>query len=74
MPKMAVAVVIENARPLPGTNSAGGSSVAGPIARRVLDSYLLTPEQWQEAEQKRREAEEKRAKAAAASAPRRGTE
>ncbi len=74
MPKMAVAVVIENARPLPGTNSAGGSSVAGPIARRVLDSYLLTPEQWQEAEQKRREAEEKRAKAVAASAPRRGTE
>ncbi len=37
-PKLAVAVVIENA---PG----GGSAYAGPIARRILDAYLLTPEQ-----------------------------
>jgi penicillin-binding protein 2 len=72
MPKIAVAVVIENARPPPGSNAAGGSTVAAPIARRILDSYLLTPEQWQEAEQKRKEAAEK--KAATATAPRRGNE
>ena len=36
MPKIAVAVVVENA---PG----GGGAFAAPIARRVLDSYLLTP-------------------------------
>lgn len=37
-PQLAVAVVIENA---PG----GGSSYAAPVARRMLDVYLLPPEQ-----------------------------
>src|SRR4030095_11531903 len=37
-PRIAVAVVIENA---PG----GGSAFAAPIARRILASYLLTPEE-----------------------------
>ncbi len=37
-PTIAVAVIIENA---PG----GGSGFAGPIARRILDAYLLTPEE-----------------------------
>ncbi len=46
-PKIAVAVVVENA---PG----GGSAFAAPIARRILDSYLLTPEQWAEQEAKRK--------------------
>jgi penicillin-binding protein 2 len=46
-PKIAVAVVVENA---PG----GGSAFAGPIARRILDRYLLTPEQWDEQEAKRK--------------------
>jgi penicillin-binding protein 2 len=46
-PKIAVAVVIENA---PG----GGSAFASPIARRILDRYLLTPEQWAEQEAKRK--------------------
>ncbi|HKE93385.1 MAG TPA: penicillin-binding protein 2, partial [Povalibacter sp.] len=65
MPKIAVAVVVENARPPPGSNAAGGSTVAAPIARRILDSYLLTPEQWQAQEEKR--------KAAAEAAAKRGT-
>lgn len=47
MPKLAVAVVVENA---PG----GGGAFAGPIARRIMDSYLLTPEQWAEQEAKRK--------------------
>jgi penicillin-binding protein 2 len=46
-PKIAVAVVVENA---PG----GGSAFAAPIARRILDSYLLTPEQFAEQEAKRK--------------------
>ena len=46
-PKIAVAVVVENA---PG----GGSAFASPIARRILDRYLLTPEQWAEQEAKRK--------------------
>src|SRR5262249_42044225 len=54
MPKIAVAVVVENA-------PRGGSAFAAPIARRILDSYLLTPEQWAEQEAK--------AKAAAAATP-----
>lgn len=49
MPKIAVAVVVENA---PG----GGGAFAGPIARRIIDSYLLTPEQWEEQEAKRKAA------------------
>jgi penicillin-binding protein 2 len=48
-PKIAVAVVVENA---PG----GGSGFASPIARRILDAYLLTPEQWAEQEAKRKPA------------------
>lgn len=48
-PKIAVAVVIENA---PG----GGSAFASPIARRILDRYLLTSEQWAEQETKRKPA------------------
>lgn len=50
MPKIAVAVAIENARPPPGSTTTGGSTVAAPIARRIMDSYLLTPEQWQQEE------------------------
>jgi penicillin-binding protein 2 len=63
MPKIAVAVAIENARPPPGSTTTGGSTVAAPIARRIMDAYLLTPEQWQAQE-------EKRAVAAAAAAAR----
>jgi penicillin-binding protein 2 len=48
-PKIAVAVVVENA---PG----GGSAFAAPIARRILDRYLLTPEQWNEQEAQRKPA------------------
>jgi penicillin-binding protein 2 len=48
-PKIAVAVVVENA---PG----GGSAFASPIARRILDRYLLTSEQWAEQEAKRKPA------------------
>jgi penicillin-binding protein 2 len=44
-PKLAVAVIVENA---PG----GGSAFAAPIARRILDTYLLTPEQLAEQEAK----------------------
>jgi penicillin-binding protein 2 len=46
-PKIAVAVVVENA---PG----GGSAFAAPIARRILDRYLLSDEQWDEQEAKRK--------------------
>lgn len=38
MPKIVVTVIVENA---PG----GGSAFAAPIARRLLDAYLLTPEE-----------------------------
>jgi penicillin-binding protein 2 len=48
-PKIAVAVVVENA---PG----GGSAFAAPIARRILDRYLLTDDQWDEQEAKRKPA------------------
>jgi penicillin-binding protein 2 len=58
LPKIAVAVVVENA-------PRGGSAFAAPIARRVLDSYLLTPEQWDAQEAKAKEAAAK----AAAKAP-----
>jgi penicillin-binding protein 2 len=47
-PKIAVAVVVENA---PG---GGGSGFAGPIARRLLDTYLLTPAQLAEQDAKRK--------------------
>lgn len=46
-PEIAVAVIIENA---PG----GGSIFASPIARRIVDSYLLTPAQFAEQEAKRK--------------------
>jgi penicillin-binding protein 2 len=48
-PKLAVAVVVENA-------PRGGSAFAGPIARRILDAYLLTPEELAEQEAKRKPA------------------
>jgi penicillin-binding protein 2 len=48
-PKIAVAVIIENA---PG----GGSRYAAPIARRVIDAYLLTPEEFAAQEAKRKAA------------------
>ena len=48
-PKLAVAVVVENA-------PAGGSGFAAPIARRMLDVYLLTPEQLAEQDAKRKPA------------------
>jgi penicillin-binding protein 2 len=67
VPKIAVAIVVENA---PG----GGSAFAAPIARRVLDAYLLTPEQWRAQEETRKAAEAKKAAAGAAAQPRRGTE
>lgn len=48
-PKIAVAVVVENA---PG----GGSAFAAPVARRIMDSYLLTPQEFAEQEAKRKAA------------------
>ena len=48
-PRIAVAVVVENA---PG----GGSAFAAPIVRRILDTYLLTPEQLAEQDAKRKPA------------------
>lgn len=62
MPKVAVAVVVENA---PG----GGGAFAGPIARRIIDSYVLTPEQWAEQEAKRKAAADAAARRAAPAAP-----
>lgn len=59
-PKLAVAVIIENA---PG----GGSAYAAPIARRILDVYLLTPEQLAEQDAKRKPASATRPAAAARS-------
>lgn len=47
VPKIAVAVVVENA-------PAGGSKFAAPLARRILDGYLLTPEEWEVQETKRK--------------------
>lgn len=48
-PKIAVAVIVENA---PG----GGSAFASPIARKIVDAYLLTPAQLAEQEAKRKPA------------------
>jgi len=49
MPKIVVAVIVENA---PG----GGSAFAAPIARKLLDAYLLTPEELAAQEAKRQPA------------------
>jgi penicillin-binding protein 2 len=46
-PTIAVAIIVENA---PG----GGSAFAAPIARRILDTYLLTPEELAAQEAKRK--------------------
>jgi penicillin-binding protein 2 len=59
-PKIAVAVVIENA---PG----GGSAYAAPVVRRIMDAYLLSPEEFAAEEEKRK------ADAAAKAARTRGT-
>jgi len=48
-PTIVVAVVVENA-------PRGGSAYAAPIARRIIDSYLLTPEQIAEQDAKRKPA------------------
>jgi penicillin-binding protein 2 len=48
-PKIVVAVVVENA-------PRGGSAFAAPIARRIIDSYLLTPEQLAQQDAKRKPA------------------
>jgi penicillin-binding protein 2 len=57
-PTIAVAVIVENA---PG----GGSGYAGPIARRILDAYLLTPEEFAA-----QDAQRKSAPGTAAASPR----
>lgn len=62
MPKIAVAVVVENA-------PAGGGAFAGPIARRIIDSYVMTPEQWEAAEAQRKAAAEAAARRARAATP-----
>jgi penicillin-binding protein 2 len=49
-PRIAIAVLVENS---PG----GGSLFASPIARRILDTYLLTPAQLAEQEAKRKPAQ-----------------
>jgi penicillin-binding protein 2 len=46
-PKIAVAVVVENA-------PRGGSPFASPIARRIVDTYLLTPAELAEQDAKRK--------------------
>ena len=56
-PKIAVAVIVENA-------PRGGSAFAAPIVRCILDSYLLTPEEFA-AQEARRAAEEARRNRAA---------
>jgi penicillin-binding protein 2 len=63
-PKIAVAVIVENA-------PSGGSASAAPVARRIIDAYLLTPEEWAEQEAKRQAAAEakKAAQAATPAAP-----
>lgn len=48
-PKIAVAVIVENA-------PRGGSAFASPIARKIVDAYLLTPAQLAEQEAKRKPA------------------
>jgi len=48
-PKIAVAVVVENA-------PRGGSVFASPIARRVIDAYMLTPAELAEQDAKRKPA------------------
>jgi penicillin-binding protein 2 len=48
-PTIAVAVVVENA-------PRGGSAFAAPIARRILDTYLLTPEELAEQDAKQKPA------------------
>ena len=48
-PKIAVAVVVENA-------PRGGSVFASPIGRRVIDAYMLTPAQLADQDAKRRPA------------------
>ena len=63
VPKIAVAIVVENA---PG----GGSAFAAPVARRIIDKYLLTPEEWDAQEAARlAKAAAKAGAAAAAPAP-----
>lgn len=47
--KIAVAVIVEN--------GVSGSGVASPIARRIIDSYLLTPAQLGEQDAKRKSSE-----------------
>lgn len=49
-PRIALAIVAENA--------GGGSKVAAPMARILLDTYLLTDEQKKEIEQKKLEAQQ----------------
>jgi len=49
IPRLAVAIVVENA---PG----GGSAFAAPLVRRILDSYLLPPEEFDALEAKRKAA------------------
>jgi penicillin-binding protein 2 len=46
-PRLAVAVVVENA-------PRGGSAFAAPIARRILDSYLLSPDEFAAEDAKRK--------------------
>jgi penicillin-binding protein 2 len=58
-PKIAIAVVVEN--------GGHGGSAAAPIARRLFDFMLLTPEQLAEQEAKRKVKLEKQAAASAAS-------
>ena len=61
IPRIAVAVVVENA---PG----GGSLFASPIVRRIMDSYLLPPDEFAAIEEKRRAVAAAAAKRAAARA------
>lgn len=67
IPRLAVAIIVENA---PG----GGSAYAAPIARRILDSYLLSPEEFAAEEAKRKAAAAVAAKKAAQSPPPEPTE
>lgn len=46
-PQIAVAIIVENA-------PRGGSAFASPLARRIVDSYMLTPAQLAEQEAKRK--------------------
>jgi penicillin-binding protein 2 len=49
-PRIALAVIAENA--------GGGSKVAAPLARQLLDTYLLTPQQKEEIREKKANAKE----------------